>query len=110
MRSLHHEVCRRENENILRVPLWCLFYGEDGMRDFGEGVVFEGGGPFALPAAQRAAATGGSNGVELVLYCLIGDQSGGPKAVRVQMTEDVARDLAGRLIWAANDAVLAKPT
>jgi hypothetical protein len=36
------------------------------------GVIFEGSGPFHLPAAQRATATAhGNDGVTMTVYCLL---------------------------------------
>lgn len=67
--------------------------------------VFQGSGPFALPAAQDATADGGSNGVEMTLYCLI---DGSRQPVLVQMTLQVARELSGRLMRAAADAEIAR--
>ncbi len=71
------------------------------MPDAQSTIVFSGAGPFALPAAQNARATGGSNGVEATLYCMVPDK--GPLAlpIRVQMTHAVARKLADELVTAA---------
>ena len=73
-------------------------------------VTFEGPGPFHLPTAQRATADGHTNnGVTLTLYALVPAHNAEQAAVRlpgvepisVQMTSDVARDLAVALMAAA---------
>ena len=77
------------------------------MQDDQGRVVFPGVGPFALPAAQKAIATGGSNGVEATLYCLIDGKGPLPQPIRVQMTYGVARNFADELMTAAVNAELA---
>lgn len=76
-------------------------------------VTFEGPGPFHLPTAQRATATGHqNNGVTITLYCLLSEEQNGvvvarrsePEAVGVQMISRVARELAVRLLQAADEA------
>ena len=77
------------------------------MQDDHGQVVFPGEGPFWIPAAQSAIATGGSNGVEVTLYCLIPDKGPLPHPIRVHMTFGVARNFADELMTAAVDAELA---
>jgi hypothetical protein len=77
------------------------------MQDDQGRVVFPGAGPFVLPAAQRATAIGGSNGVEATLYCLIPEKGPLPQPIRVQMTYGLARRLGDDLMTAAVDAELA---
>ena len=67
------------------------------MQDDQSLVVFPGTGPFSLPAAQRATATGGSNGVEATLYCLMPDKGPLPQPIKVQMT------YGGSRTWRAVD-------
>jgi hypothetical protein len=69
-------------------------------------VRFEGPGPFSLPVAQRATATGHpNNGVTMTVYSLVQVE---PRQVAghdtevvpisIQMTSDVARELAMKLL------------
>lgn len=76
-------------------------------------VFFDGPGPFHLPPAQRASATGHTNnGVTLTVYCLAAKRVQGmavnrgsdPEPISVQMVSSVARKLAADLIRAANEA------
>lgn len=74
------------------------------------GVHFVGPGPFCLPVAQRAIATGHSNnGVTMTVYSLVQVEprrAGGPQTVvapiSIQMTSDIARGLAAELLVAAD--------
>jgi hypothetical protein len=77
------------------------------------GVTFEGSGPFHLPAAQRATATGHENkGVTMTVYCLLPKREKGvlvyrgmgPEAVSIQMLSWVARELGTQLLRAAKDS------
>ena len=77
------------------------------MQDDQSLVAFPGAGPFALPAAQSAIATGGSNGVEATLYCLIDGKGPLPQPIKVQMALGVARELGEQLMTAAVAAELA---
>ena len=77
------------------------------MQDDQARVVFPGGGPYAIPPAQYARATGGSNNVEMTLYCVIPEKGHEPLPIRVQMTYAVARALSDELLAAAIDAELA---
>jgi hypothetical protein len=76
-------------------------------------VTFEGPGPFHLPAAQRATATGHrNNGVTMTVYSLLPKREKGvlvyrglgPEAVNIQMLSWVARELAAQLVQAAEDS------
>lgn len=70
-----------------------------------DGVAFRGAGPFNLPIAQRAFATGhAGNGVTLTMYSLIrkeGESETALEAINVQMTSSVARELGAALLQAA---------
>lgn len=77
------------------------------MQDDQSLVVFPGAGPFSIPPAQSATATGGSNGVEATLYCLMQDKGPLPHPIRVQMTYGVAREFGDQLMTAAVAAELA---
>ena len=69
-------------------------------------VIFAGSGPFHLPVAQRATATGHSNnGVTLTVYCLVLEDEGDgvtqrkePEPINVQMASHIAEELAHRLL------------
>jgi hypothetical protein len=64
-------------------------------------VTFRGPGPFHLPTAQRATADGyTNNGVTLIIHCLLPGRGPEPEAVNIQMTTDVARETAVRLMQA----------
>ena len=72
-------------------------------------VIFDGPGPFSLPTAQRATATGhGNKAVTITFKMLLSTLDDGvlvqrrpePEVVSVQMVASVARDLAAALIRA----------
>jgi hypothetical protein len=64
--------------------------------------IFQGSGPFHLPAAQRAIASGTrNNGVSLTFYVIPPLHGPEPEAVRIQMTGSIAKELALHLIRAA---------
>lgn len=72
----------------------------------------QGVGPYYLPTAQRASAEGlANNGVRMTAYCLFpeppkGGLSSGTtlEPVSLQMTTQVARDLATMLLAAAAES------
>jgi len=78
------------------------------MSDYTGQVVFMGAGPYWLPTARSATAIGGSAGVEMTLFCVIPHEGDEVHPVRVRMTHEVGRDLAGQLIQASIDAEFAK--
>ena len=72
-------------------------------------ITFDGPGPFSLPTAQRATATGhGNKGVTITFKMLLSMPQNGvfvqrrpePEAVSVQMVTSVAQDLAAALMRA----------
>ena len=75
-------------------------------------IYFEGPGPFSLPVAQRATATGHTNnGVTMTVYSQVQvepRQAGGPHSevvpISIQMTTTLARDLAVKLLAGADKA------
>jgi hypothetical protein len=70
-------------------------------------ITFEGDGPFHLPSAQQAFATGHhNNGVTLTFKALLGDRqrTHGLEAYEVQMTSGEARKLLGRLSEAIKES------
>ena len=69
-------------------------------------IVFQGQGPFSLPVAQSATASGGSNGVEITLYCLLPGRER-TQAIRAPMRLSVAKHLAESLAAALIDSELA---
>ena len=74
-------------------------------------ISFQGPGPFHLPTAQRATAVGHSkNGVTMTIYCqLPAHERNEPEPVNVQMVSSVARELATKLLRAANEADAGPP-
>ena len=74
-------------------------------------VIFEGPGPFHLPVAQEATATGNSNnGVTLKVYCLVLERESGvqqrkeAEPIGIQMASHVAEALAHRLLDAVKES------
>jgi len=72
-------------------------------------ITFDGPGPFSLPTAQRATASGcGDKAVTITFKMLLSTLEDGvlvrrrpePEAVSIQMVASVARDLAAALIRA----------
>jgi hypothetical protein len=64
----------------------------------------DGPGPFHLPTAQRATANGhGNNGVTLIVKAQLRHDKR-LDAINIQMTAQVARELAASLITAANQS------
>lgn len=62
-------------------------------------VEFRGGGPFALPVAQRALARRLDDTVEVTLYMIVGDNPQ-PSPIRFQMIPTVANELAQNIVEA----------
>ncbi len=68
-------------------------------------LTYRGPGPFHLPVVQRATATGHKdNGVTTHLYIVMPGRGPEPESVSAQMTSSVARELAVRLLQAADAA------
>ena len=76
-------------------------------------IIFEGPGPFHLPGAQCATVTAPSeNAVTLTIYGFLQKRENGvmvarctePEAVSVQMVSWLARELAAKLLQAADQA------
>jgi hypothetical protein len=76
-------------------------------------IIFDGPGPFSLPTAQRATATGhGNKGVTITFKMLLSMPENGvfvqrrpePEAVSVQMVTAVAQDLAAALMRATTQS------
>jgi hypothetical protein len=60
-----------------------------------------GPGPFHLPAAQRATASGNKdNGVTMTFWAVL--RNSPPESVQVQLTSKLARELAVQLLQAAD--------
>ena len=71
----------------------------------GQGIAFEGPGPYALPIAQRTIATANKdNGVDVTFYILTNAHATQTSPVRIPMTADGALTLAGQLADAAAKA------
>lgn len=71
-------------------------------------VIFQGSGPFALPAAQSATKKSESETVSMTLYSLLPERGSTPVPVHVPMTVPVARHLAEDLTRAAVEAEIAQ--
>jgi hypothetical protein len=67
-------------------------------------ITFEGPGPFHLPTAQRGTAVGHeNNGVTLIIKAQL-RQDRRLDALNIQMTAQVARELAASLVRTANQS------
>jgi hypothetical protein len=67
-------------------------------------VQFQGPGPFDLPIAQRATATGSANNGVTVTFRILLDEGRTPNSISIQMTSDTARSLSAALMLEANKA------
>jgi hypothetical protein len=68
-------------------------------------VRFIGVGPHSIKATQRVAANAEGGGVSMTLYVMAEGQGTQPVPLSTQLTADLAVELAGLLVNAANRAL-----